>query len=154
MSELTQDAMPHRLEQVGRANHQWKVLMVTTAILGVMVLLGAAGRKDIPVNELSTGYYDGNRYQQAGPAVQLGYLAGTVDVVNLQALISEAGERARAVHECRKASGLLFIPLGQAHAIVEKYLSKHPEQWNQSMVGLIEDAFLEPCRKRSSHEND
>jgi hypothetical protein len=54
MPEPTVDHLLRRLQRVERANHTWRLAAVTaSAVLGVLVLLGATGRQGTtPVEEL------------------------------------------------------------------------------------------------------
>lgn len=41
------------------------------------------------------------------------------------------------------------ITKGQETAILDKYIADHPEKWDEALIDLAEEAFLDACEKRA-----
>ena len=46
---------------------------------------------------------------------------------------------------------LRTLTFGQAHAILDKYVTDHPERWDKQMADLAEEAFIDACEKRAKN---
>jgi hypothetical protein len=153
MNEPRLDAVLQRLIHLEQANRRWKVLGLTTiAILGLVVLLGAAGRAPTQVDGSYPIYYNANQYRtvyvgQCGRLEQLAYIAGALDAFSVQAMHSLNIDAAAIVSRCLRGRYQSHLQLGQARAIIERYLEAHPEVWDLSMPTMIVRAFWEICPK-------
>jgi hypothetical protein len=143
----------HRLDRLERVNRRWKLLTgLAVGMLGLIVLLGSAGPKRMKTDNTFLVYYVGNTYRahratESGHLWQLGYLTGVLDAFSVHTLFAPDRDLAGMVSRCVENRYQSRLLLGQAHAIVERYLEAHPELWDSAMPTLISNAFLELCQK-------
>jgi len=46
---------------------------------------------------------------------------------------------------------LASLTIGQAGAILDKYVADHPERWDKQIMDLAEEAFNDACAKRAKN---
>jgi hypothetical protein len=110
-------------------------------------------------NELNTRLNEGeSSFYQAGLA--MGYITAIADISSRDAsgIFEMIGANDKLTPE-KKRELLMFaaqhhtcipsgVTVGQLVATVKKWLSLHPERWNEDAADLVQDAFIEgfPCK--------
>jgi hypothetical protein len=151
MVEPTLETVLQRLSHVERQVRWWKGIgLLAMAMVGLVVLLGAAkGQEKTKADERAPVYANGNRYRayqgSCGELQRLAYVAGVLDAFSIQVLEGPDLDLAAIVSRCLRGRYQSQLPLGQAHAITERYLQAHPESWDLSMPITISRVFSRIC---------
>ncbi len=86
-------------------------------------------------------YCDGNQYMALTYEFQAGYVAGVSDA------FSNLGESEQLKLGIGYSKLIRNMTIKQIHAIVEKWMKEHPEEWHKAMSGIILVAVGESCLK-------
>ena len=93
-------------------------------------------------------FLSGNQYRGLSKLEQLGYIEGAFDGI----MLVPVSDLKKDTQIMRIESHTDGITVGQLHAIVNKYLDEHPENWNMPMSILfyaaISNAFDPNLKKR------
>jgi len=91
-----------------------------------------------------TFYMSGNQYRSITEDAQTFYVMGSLDQLRLWLLSTNPALHAR-LERC--ASGITGI---QLHAIVDAWLTAHPEVWDNAMATSFYQSLFGACEKRGT----
>jgi hypothetical protein len=153
VNDPSQVTLLHRLDRLERINRRWKLLTgAAVGVLGLIVLLGATRSERRETGNTFLVYALGNTYRAekntaSGRMWQLGYLTGVLDAFSVHTLLAPEEDFAGTVSRCIRNRYQKYLQIGQAEAIVNRYLEARPELWDKAMPTLIGHALLEACQK-------
>jgi hypothetical protein len=110
-------------------------IMIVFVALAIGFVLGSRAWSEHLVPSMIAG----NRYLKENVDFQAGYLAGASDVY---CLFADTERSARGIRFCQCVRDMR---LPQIHAILEKYLKNHPEEWHMAMSAIVYEAVTESC---------
>ena len=125
------------------------VSLILTVASIAWIAAPAGSQPSVPP-ALSTipAFFSGNTYQQLSILARGMYVIGVIDALNTAE--SEYANTPGTFEYCfahgkfsREAGGAFTI--GQAEAIVTKFVQDHPEDWTYSMAGLVIVAITTAC---------
>lgn len=92
---------------------------------------------------VTDGFYAGNTYRELSEAARRTYVSGVIDGIFVSTLFDANFDLIDWLKRC-----VTGMNNGQVTAIVDLFLSAHPERWDQGMHVLVYTAMLEGCEKR------
>ena len=92
--------------------------------------------------------YSGNEYRNSGDKFQYGYLGGVLEAFSFneameRQLLDKGQPLTALMTDCVKTR---HMPYGQVKAIIDKYLTDHPDEWDEPAVILIFRAVSNACK--------
>ncbi|AME28663.1 Rap1a/Tai family immunity protein [Burkholderia sp. PAMC 26561] len=116
------------------------------AVFAVFVTWTLASHAASPAGAyVEGGYLSGQHYRNSPFSERLGYVQGLVDGILYSAMFGAREEYMRRLKVC-----IAQVSGGQLVAIVDKYVSEHPSQWDWQMNLLAHNALILACRERAS----
>jgi len=109
----------------------------TVVLIGLGIVLGAQ------TPSVQVGFYSSQSFRDATEVEKTAYSSGYLDGVLSSVLLGAPPDRIERVSAC-----LQGMTNGQLSAVIEKYVSSHPERWDYRMTILGELAITEACRAR------
>jgi hypothetical protein len=101
----------------------------------------------------ASGGMTGNDFQRLVEPARMAYVLGMIDGwENVVGMIQYLGERVKAgsleriYGDILRCLGERKIPVGQAHAIVDKYVKDNPGMWHEEMSHIVWKALFHACK--------
>jgi hypothetical protein len=106
---------------------------------------GLPQRNDSAIIHIQNGFYTAQEYLDLPKELQLGYTIGVVDGMLIAPLFGapDDGAQLTSLKHC-----LEHMTNTQIQAIIVKFLTDHPERWNNRMHIEAFNALQEACSKK------
>lgn len=92
---------------------------------------------------ISNGIVKGNTYRDWPDGAKQGYLMGVVDGIYLSPFWGADSKDVTPLQNC-----LIGVRSDQLQAIVDAYLNRRPEIWDETMHTSVYGALLDACKAR------
>jgi hypothetical protein len=89
------------------------------------------------------GYIAGTHYRDMVESARGMYVMGVVDGFLASTMFGGSHPRALWLKSC-----ITGVNTGQLVAIIDRFISEHPERWDQGMHVLVYSALLDACAER------
>lgn len=124
-------------KKVGGWKRFWGRSGYLAAALVIVCVMGAG-----TWGQGSPGFVDGSKYLQLNEFAQNAYIAGAADVFCFLANANNPEKMAQLFDKCTDGKSAR-----QIHAIVDKHLKEHPENWHYSMASTVFVAVKNTCSR-------
>lgn len=113
---------------------------IGVALIGLAALSVTGACSAAASNAKSPGFENGNSYERMNSEQRLLYVVGVFDGL----MMFDTNSPGNAVKKCVTD---MQTPSGQLLAIVDKYMTDHPEDWGYSMSSNVYTALRDACIK-------